>query len=45
MPQRDVGYHSIAACEEGVDRLVAEIWGLSKHELKDIQDSLKDLKS
>ena len=29
--------------EQGIDELVAEVWGLTKDELKEIQESLADL--
>ena len=29
--------------EEGIDESVAELWGLTKDELKEIQESLADL--
>jgi hypothetical protein len=34
----------VAECEARIDALAAELWGLLKAELKDIQDWLKDLK-
>jgi len=33
----------VAKVEEEVDRLAAQLWGLTNAELKDIQDSLQDL--
>lgn len=35
----------VAAVEAEIDQLAAQLWGLSDTELKDIQDSLADLKS
>jgi len=39
-----MGRGSVAECEARIDALAAELWGLLKAELKDIQDWLKDLK-
>ena len=36
---------AVKECEAQIDDLAAELWGLSKAESKDIQDSLEDLKS
>jgi hypothetical protein len=36
---------TVSECEATINELAAELWGLSKAESKDIQDSLEDLKS
>lgn len=35
--------HEAAAAKARIDQLAAELWGLSRQELEDIQESLEDL--